>query len=137
MAYQKKITRFYLKYFVRKPIGYFSAIAIGTFAIVILFLFIQVPSVETLSVTTAKKDHMCVVSLENNISQNQINKMYLYEDRNSFVYEITDYSTANNEVMFYLTEADTESVFDSNECYLEIWNGEHSLLYEIFVQGGN
>ena len=136
MTSQSKATLFYLKHFVKKPVGYFAVVVFYTFALIVLFMFIRIPTVTTLTVQTSADGDICTVAPGELITKDKIDKLYLYEDRNNYVYEIDAFSVIDNTVVFRLKTVDEESVFHSEQCYLEVWSGDHSLLYEIFVQGG-
>jgi hypothetical protein len=137
MKKKSKISAFYMKYTIKKPIIFLCFVFIGVALFLNLTLKIQVPINKTFNGKAVVDQNNGVTILLNKKPLNKnINTIYLYIDKNIKIYEVKNLKIEDSKIYIVDTKSFISVIKEHPNVSLDIEQKNITLFEKIFVNGG-
>lgn len=128
----------YLKYVIKKPYLFFLFVVLGIIFILILLLTTNVPVINTYKLNLYKSEVHYLLSCDEPIFNSNIEKIYIYKDKNEAMQEISEYTVLNDYKVLVSNNIEYNVYVNENtvEVSVDIVKRYVNLFEKIFIYGG-
>lgn len=137
MKTEVKISGFYMKYTIKKPILFLCVAFIGVALFLYMTLKIQVPVNETFKGKAVfARNNEVTITLNKKLSSNKVRKIYMYVNKNVKIYVVNDFKIKDCKIYIVNTRPFFSVIKKHSNITLDIEQKNISLFKKIFVKGG-
>ncbi len=137
MDIKKNTVHLYMKYVVRKPIMFLTFVFICVTLFVNITLNTKIPVSKRYTCDTSfSSNDVLEIQLHKNLNNVDFDTVYIYENRNQYVYSFTDFEHSDGKITIRDHDEFPESLRDKNGLFVEVKQDEMNLFELIFVKGG-
>lgn len=137
MKKKSKISAFYMKYTIKKPIFFLCFVFIGLAIFINITLKIQVPINERLNgkAVVGEKDEVTILLNKKPLNE-KVGTIYLYVDKNIKIYKVKDFKIEDSKIYITGTKSFISVIKEHSNITLDIEQKNITLFEKIFVNGG-